>query len=176
MSKTTPLARPRTRAARALILFLPAALAACDLPTSPPRFEPAFVVEAEPVEVPVTATPASSFTTRDLADLDPAIVRSARGGTVWIDVDNPAGAQGTVRIRLAGGGSAVEADLAIEAGTPARIDVDEAAMRAFLEDAVVIGVSGTLCPASGCATVRPPFPRITFRPRIEITFRIGGQG
>ena len=173
---TTSHARSRTRAVRALVSLLLVAPAACDLPTAPPRFEPAFVVEAEPVQLPVTATPASSFVTRELTDLDPEVARKASGGTVWIDIDNPAGALGTVHVRLAGGGRSVEADLPVDALAPGRIDVAEAAMRAFLQDAVVIGVSGTLCPASGCTTVQPPFPRITLRPRIEITFRIGGEG
>lgn len=143
---------------------------------APPRFQPTFVVETAPVSVPVTSSPASSFVSRDLADLDPDIAARARSGALLIGVANATGARGTARVRIDGGGATVQGEIAIDAGGTGRLEIGEAAMRAFLADAVVIRVAGTLCPAAGCGVRPPPFPEVTFRPRLEIVFEIGGEG
>ncbi len=165
------------RVLRALALALPMAIAAigCDLPTAPPRFQPTFVLQADPVKVPVTSAAASSQATRDLRDIDPDLAARARGGAVVVSVDNPSGATGQVRVRIEGGGALVEGDVPLSATNGHRITVPEVAMRAFLGNSVTIRVSGTLCPASGCQLRPPPFPEVTFRPRIEVTFEIGGE-
>ena len=176
---TTNARRTRAPVARAPLfaaLIATVAAGACDLPTSPPRFQPTFVVETAPVTVPVTSTPASSFVARDLADLDPDVAARARSGALVVSVDNAVAARGSVRVRVAGGGATVEGDIALDAAGAGRIDIPEDALRAFLSDAVVIHVSGTLCPASGCVVRPPPFPEVTFRPRLEIVFEIGGAG
>lgn len=169
-------ARCMRTAPLAVLLFCATVSAtACELPTASPRFQPTFVVETAPVAVPVTSAPASSFVSRDLADLDPDLVARARAGALHIAVDNASGARGVTHIRIDGGGATVEGDIVLDGAAVGRIEIPEDAMRALLEDAVLIRVSGTLCPASGCSAVAPPFPEVTFRPRLQITFEIGGE-
>jgi hypothetical protein len=168
--------RARVRVCLATGVVLPLALLACDLPTAPPRFQPVFVVEIAPVEVPVTSTPAAASTERDLTDIDPDLIDRARAGAVVFDLVNPSGAAGQMAVRIEGGGQLVEGTVLVNGGDGQRIAIPGAVLRALMSGEVSIDVSGKLCPAAGCALRPPPFPEVTFRPRIEITFEIGGEG
>ena len=165
---------PTNTAARsALSLVLVAGLSACDIPTAPPRFQPTFVVDVESVSLPVTSAAASTFVSRDLADVDPDVAARTRGGAVLLRIDNPSAAAGVLSVRVDGGGETVRADVDAAAGT-IRIPLTEKEMRAFLTSAVMLRAQGTLCPADGCALRPPPFPAVTLRPRLEIRLEIGG--
>lgn len=162
-------------AARDALAFLCAAgLLACDIPTAPPRFQPTFVIDAEPLTLPVTSTATSSFTSRDMADLDSDLLSRARGGVLVVRVENAIAATGSALVRVDGGGETVEMALDIMRADD-RIQLSERQMRAFLSGAVMIRATGTLCPADGCASRPPPFPQIRLRPRLEILFEIGGR-
>lgn len=158
-----------------LAALLLVAVVSCDLPTSPPRFQPTFVIAAEEIRVPVTSTSASAATSRDLRGFDADMVARARGGALVVDLVNPAAATGTVTVRIEGGGASVQGEVDVAGGNGQRIPVPEATLQTLLGSDARITVSGTLCPASGCAPGPAPFPEVVFRPRIEITFEIGGD-
>jgi len=161
-----------TAARSASALLLMAGLA-CEIPTAPPRFLPTFVVDVQSVSLPVTATPASTFITRDLADLDREVVARSRGGALVLRIDNPAGAAGTLSLGIEGGGEVVQST--IDVSEPSvRIPLGEAALRAFLSSVVMLRAAGTLCPSDGCVQRPPPFPEVVLRPRLEIVMEIGG--
>lgn len=160
-------------AARSAAAFLLMGLLACEIPTAPPRFQPTFVVDVDPVSLPVTSMAASTFISRDLANVDPDVAGRARGGAVVLRIDNPSAATGVLTIRVDGGGETVTS--AVDAAaTSVRIPLDVAEMRAFLTSALMIRATGTLCPADGCVQRPPPFPAVTLHPRLEVQLEIGG--
>lgn len=164
--------RRRRPAMAALTCFSMVAAGACDLPSGPPRFQPTFVVGVEEIRVPVTSANASGGTERDLGGIDDELADRSRGGAIVVDIDNATGAIGVVSVRLAGGGAVVTGTVDVAGGDGQRIEIAEEQLRALLGSTVDVTVTGRLCPADGCAQRPPPFPEVTFKPRIEVVVEI----
>jgi hypothetical protein len=150
-------------------------VAACDVPTAPPRFETRFVMAGEDVTVPVTSRAATGTTGYDLTDAAELAGR-ARSGALVVDIENASGATGLVAIRIAGGGVMVDGTVDLAGGAGQRILADRAQVQALLGHDVAVTASGTLCPQSGCdASAFPPFPMVRFETRLELMLELGGE-
>lgn len=152
-----------------------AVVAACDVPTAPPRFETRFAVAGGDVSVPVTSRPASATSGYDLTDAADLAGR-ARGGALVVEIANAAGATGLIDIRIQGGGATVVGTVDLAAGGSQRIPADREQVQALLGNMVSVTASGTLCPQSGCnANALPPFPEVRFDTRLELVLELGGE-
>lgn len=151
-------------------------LAACELPSGLPRFQPTYQFPAEAVSVDVTSQPASASAMEDLTDIDEELRDNVVAGALVVDVVNPAGATGQATVRITGGGQTVSGTIQLAGGDGQRITASQDALRAFLGSTVTISAEGTFCPASGCGATQPPFAQVTFDTKLEITIEIGGEG
>lgn len=150
-------------------------VAACDVPTAPPRFETRFVVAGEDVSVPVTSRAASASSLYDLTDAADLAGRARRGALI-VDIGNTAGATGLIAIRISGGGVTVNGTVDLAGGDGQRVVADREQIQALLGHDVEITASGTLCPQSGCnENSPPPFPMVRIETRLELMLELGGE-
>lgn len=163
------------RRVRRVAVALPLIAAACELPTDLPRFESTYVVPAERILVPVASQPVAITVTHDLGDAEDLASR-ARSGAVLVDVENPSGASGPIRLRITADQADVAASIDPRGGSRQRIPLTSGEVRAMLGNVVTLHASGTLCPASGCAPGLPPGGLVTLRARYELTLVVGTGG
>lgn len=164
------------RAVRALLPILLSCplLSSCDVPTAPPRLQSAWRFPTESLEIPVTGLSATTVSTQDLGDID--LVDRIQSAVVHLAPDNPANASGTVLFVMSGGGVTVLGSVDVRGGADQTIPLTRAEVRALLSGVVTFRATGTLCPASGCGLVVPPFATVTLDTELEVVIEVGGEG
>lgn len=162
-------------APRALLLIaLSALLSGCDIPTTSPIIETTWRFPTEPLDVPVSGLSATTVSTRDMSDID--LADKIQSGEILVTPANPNNATGTVTFILSGGGVTVLGTVDIAGGPEQAIPLTGAEVQALLGGVVTFRATGTLCPASGCGPVSPPFPIVTLESELEVVVRVGGEG
>lgn len=157
-----------------LFLALSPLIAGCDVPTTSPIIETRWRFPTEQVDVPITGTSATSISTRDLSDID--LADKVRSGSILVTPANPTNAMGTVTLTLSGGGVTVQGTVDIAGGADQEIPMTGPQIQALLNAVVTFRATGTLCPASGCGPVSPPFRSVTLETELEVVARVGGEG
>jgi hypothetical protein len=157
-----------------LLVALSALLAGCDVPTTSPIIETRWRFPTEPLDVPITGLSATSISTRDMSDID--LADKIRSGTILVTPRNATNATGTVTFILSGGGVTVQGTVDIAGGPDQAIPMTGPQIQAMLGGVVTFRATGTLCPASGCGAVAPPFNSVSLESELEVVVEVGGEG
>ncbi len=175
--RTTPIGHPGAGPNRGPATFFriavaEAALAGCDVPTGPPRFESAWRFPTADVVVPVAGVQGSTTETEDLTDVDMA--DRVRRATIRVRAVNTTGATGTITFTVRGGGATVQGTIDVARTEVQTIEIRESEVRALLGSVATFTAAGTLCRASGCGLVPPPHAVVTLKTELELVLELGG--
>lgn len=131
-------------------LVLIGLVSACDVPTEAPQLESTFLVTTEQLSVPVAGAPVTVVLTHDMAGARNLVTRT-RGGSLIVDIENGSAATGRITLRVSNGQVDIMAFIDSR-GQNERIPLTRSEVQSLLGSVVTLRASGTLCPASGCAT------------------------
>jgi hypothetical protein len=155
-------------------LFLSLPLASCDVPTAPPRIQSTWRFPTETLDVLVTGVSATTIETRDMSAID--LVDRIQSAVIHVLPVNPRNASGTAQFVMSGSGVTVLGNVNVRGNPDQPIPLTQAQVRALLGGVVTFRATATLCPASGCGLVMPPFDSVTLHTELELVVELGGEG